>query len=368
MSPLERKAVLVPEVTAGRPLHVLVVEDDLDARSNFTDLLELDGHSVRTAASASEVLAHPDLAAFEAVLLDWTLPDGNAGMLLPDVRRRAPEADVFIITGRGDLGSAVTALREGAADYLLKPIDPDALRTALARVTAARQAREDQQKRLAAVGQMVSVVSHESKNELAVIHMATELLEELLMGKGPVEALRAETSEAVKLIRQAEGNLLRLLEDVRGYAAPVVLDRRPCDLRRIWRAAWERTAAKHEGPGAILNDGPADSPLVAPVDGFRVGQIFRNLFENSLTAKEGPVRVEVSCREGAGALEISVRDDGPGLSAEQRRRLFEPFYTTKATGTGLGMAVVRRIIEAHGGAIEARDGGAGAEFVITLPR
>ncbi len=82
--------------------------------------------------------------------------------------------------------------------------------------------------------------------------------------------------------------------------------------------------------------------------------------------------MELTCHEadlgGRPALRVAVRDNGPGLTEEQRRRIFEPFYTTKAHGTGLGMAIARRIIEAHGGTIAVGGAGPGAEFVITLPR
>lgn len=69
------------------------------------------------------------------------------------------------------------------------------------------------------------------------------------------------------------------------------------------------------------------------------------------------------------AIRVALRDNGPGLSSEQRRNLFEPFYTTKTQGTGLGMAIARRIVEAHGGSIVAGGiGGPGAEILIILPR
>jgi signal transduction histidine kinase len=69
------------------------------------------------------------------------------------------------------------------------------------------------------------------------------------------------------------------------------------------------------------------------------------------------------------ALCVAVRDNGPGLNAEQRRRIFEPFFTTKTKGTGLGMAIAKRIVEAHGGRLAVGTGtGPGAEIILTLPR
>ena len=88
---------------------------------------------------------------------------------------------------------------------------------------------------------------------------------------------------------------------------------------------------------------------------------------------KNPVRVEVTCSEavlaGRPGVRVAVRDNGPGLNPEQRRRIFEPFYTTKTKGTGLGMAIAKRIVDAHGGRIALADGpGPGAEILLTLPR
>jgi signal transduction histidine kinase len=102
-------------------------------------------------------------------------------------------------------------------------------------------------------------------------------------------------------------------------------------------------------------------------------QVFRNVLENALAACRDPVEVTVTAAadtlDGQPALLVSVRDNGPGLNAEQRKRIFEPFYTTKTKGTGLGMAIAKRIVEAHGGRIAVGPGtGRGAEILLLLPR
>jgi signal transduction histidine kinase len=104
-----------------------------------------------------------------------------------------------------------------------------------------------------------------------------------------------------------------------------------------------------------------------------MGQVFRNILDNALNAGAEPARVEITCTgaelDGQPAIRVAVRDNGPGLSPESRRRIFEPFFTTKTRGTGLGMAITRRIVEAHGGRIAVGEGGdPGAEIIITLPR
>ncbi len=108
-------------------------------------------------------------------------------------------------------------------------------------------------------------------------------------------------------------------------------------------------------------------------DRFHLKQVFRNLLENALAAGGSPPRVEVACSPvtlgGREAVRVVVRDNGPGFTAEARQKLFEPFFTTKVRGTGLGLPICKRVVEAHGGRIETGAGaGPGAEIVITLPR
>jgi PAS domain S-box-containing protein len=124
------------------PFTVLVVDDDPDTRVNLRDILELDGYDVEAAGTAAEALARDDWDRYGAVLLDRRLPDGTAEELLPVLRERAPEAAVVVVTGHADVRAAIEAFRLGAADYALKPVDPDELRTRLGRIAGHHKARE----------------------------------------------------------------------------------------------------------------------------------------------------------------------------------------------------------------------------------
>src|SRR5438309_4583009 len=124
---------------AVAPMDILVIEDDADARANLRDILELDGHRVATAGTAGEALGRDDLPGFGAVVLDRRLPDATADELLPKLTGVAPEAAVIVVTGYADLQGAIAALRQGATDYILKPLNPDALRASLGRVAERRR-------------------------------------------------------------------------------------------------------------------------------------------------------------------------------------------------------------------------------------
>ncbi len=108
------------------------------------------------------------------------------------------------------------------------------------------------------------------------------------------------------------------------------------------------------------------------VDVNALEQVFRNILENAIAACPDPGEIVIRCTattlERQEAVRVVVRDNGPGFDAEVKRNIFEPFYTTKTKGTGLGMAIARRIVEAHGGLIAVSDRSPGAELQLTIPR
>jgi PAS domain S-box-containing protein len=235
-------------------------------------------------------------------------------------------------------------------------------------ITALKQAQESklQAERLAAIGQMVTGLAHESGNALARSQACLEMLALEVQD-------RPAALEMLGRIQNAQDHLQQLYDEVRNYAAPLKLEREPCRLDAAWRQAWANLAVRRQGREATLREECAGVDLRCTADAFRLEQVFRIVLENALAACRDPVELTVRCSEasleGRPAVLVAVRDNGPGLNAEQRRRIFEPFYTTKTKGTGLGMAIAQRIAEAHGGKIAVgQDPRPGAEILITLPR
>ena len=228
---------------------------------------------------------------------------------------------------------------------------------------AQRQALQTE--RLATIGQVAAGLAHEGRNALQRIQACLSLV-----------ALRSrDNPEALDLLnraQQAQDDLQHLFEDVRSYS--VNLEPRPvaADLAAVWREAWADVTALRGQGTAELREETTETDRTCHIDPFQIKRVFRNLFENALGAAADPVRVVVRCRAASlgdrPALEASVRDNGPGFAPAQRGRLFEPFFTTKTHGTGLGLAICQRIVQAHGGRIEAGEAGPGAEIIIALPR
>src|SRR5262249_49355672 len=157
---------------------------------------------------------------------------------------------------------------------------------------------------------------------------------------------RPEAMELIGRMQKAQDHLRQLYEDVRGYAAPLKLEREVWDVSAVSRQAWDNLAVQRQGRQIVFKTNTDSADLECCVDQSRLEQVFRNIFENALAACTDPVEIEVSCRDemlaGRPALRIAVRDNGPGLKPEVRQRIFDPFFTTKTKGTGLGMAIAKR--------------------------
>jgi PAS domain S-box-containing protein len=223
-----------------------------------------------------------------------------------------------------------------------------------------------QSARLAAIGQVMAGLSHESRNALQRGLAASEMLLRRVGDQPKIMSLLQE-------VRKAQEDLQRVYEGVQSYAAPIRLDIKEQDVAACWRAAWHDLAQRRALKHASLTEVTDGADTRCAVDAFWLKNVFRNLFENSLAACPAPVTVSVTCEsdsvDGMPAVGIHVVDNGPGVSQEEATAIFQPFYTTKTKGTGLGLPIVRRIVEAHGGTIDvAHSEGPGLELLLRLPK
>ena len=210
------------------------------------------------------------------------------------------------------------------------------------------QERALQAERLAAIGQMVTGLAHESRNALQ-------------RAQAGMDVLALDVPESQKPIVDKVGaaitHVYRLYDEVRDYAAPIQLQIEPISLQTVWDRAWRAVVETSEISVGLQVVVSSDVDLVCEVDPYRIEQVFRNIFENALavSADGDVITVDALRNEGRNRIELTVTDSGPGFSSEQKANVFEPFYTTKQRGTGLGMAIVARIVEEHRGEIEIRD-------------
>jgi two-component system sensor histidine kinase HydH len=209
----------------------------------------------------------------------------------------------------------------------------------------ALEAKAVRDERLVALGGMSSVLAHEIRNPLASLKGHAQLLVEGLEGKPKAKAERVVT-EAVRL----EVLTTSLLDFVRD--GPI--ERKETTARELV----DRALADLDKSRVEVSI--AESAALS-VDAERLARAIHNLVDNALKADEG--KIELSVDRDV----ITVRDHGPGIPPSERARIFEPFVTTRTRGTGLGLAVARRIAEQHGGSLEGENHpGGGAVFTLKL--
>ncbi len=239
-------------------------------------------------------------------------------------------------------------------------------------VTEQREAEEALRRADERKNEFLAVLSHELRSPLAPISNSIFLLEKL-PSKSP------GATRARQVIRRQTEHLTRLIEDLldvtRISRGKVQLQRRVVDLRDPVRRTCEDHRSTFEQGGLELSLDFPIAPVWANVDPTRVAQVVGNLLTNAGKFTPAGGSVTVRLRGHGDVAELSVRDTGVGIQAEQLRRMFEPFAQEERSlartrgGLGLGLALSRGLVELHGGAIAARSEGPGkgAEFVVTLP-
>lgn len=219
--------------------------------------------------------------------------------------------------------------------------------------------------RLAAIREFSSGLAHETGNALQRSQACLEMLADLVRGQGRAMHLVAR-------IQDAQDHLIKLYEKVREYAAPLKLNREPVGLKALLNSAWKDLQPLHSGCNPVLQVMSNGYDGNWSVDAAHMQRVLHHLLDNALAASlPSPcIRASFSIVPGDPRhLRLSIRDNGPGLTVEQRQRLFTPFFTTKAHAVGLGLALATRIVEEHGGTIElgSKADEAGAEFIVSLP-
>lgn len=235
------------------------------------------------------------------------------------------------------------------------------IRAQVETISAAR-ARLAQSEKLAALGQLATAIAHEVRNPLAVIRSAAQGLGE----SAPPED--AEAHRACAFITAEIDRLSNVITSLLAFARPPQLEPRAVRVGALFdRALLLAGDDLAESGIRVSRHDPGDVPPVR-ADPDLVCQVLLGLLANATAVVPSGGEITLEARAANDSVELAVADSGPGVAPELRERVFEPFFTTRARGTGLGLAVARQIVEAHGGRIDVVDRPqGGARFVICLP-
>jgi len=233
--------------------------------------------------------------------------------------------------------------------------------------------------RLSYVGMLAAGLAHEIRNPLSAMKMNLQMVEQELDAataseSAPTMNVGGGSAEVRELLRESTVQIDRLNDLVTqflSYARPARLELRPSDLNRVVRETVHFLQAE-AGNRNVRTDLALDPHLPSvPLDETQVRQALLNIYRNAFEALDsrggGTVRARTSVSNG-GPVRLVIEDDGPGVPVDRLERIFTAFFSSKPGGTGLGLPVVQRIVEGHGGSIMVESPpGMGARFVLSFP-
>jgi signal transduction histidine kinase len=224
--------------------------------------------------------------------------------------------------------------------------------------------RRAQADRILAMQTMSAGLAHEVRNPLNAALLQLELLERRLHRTGDDPKLIEPTELAQKEIER----LTTLLNEFLVFARPPELHPQEHDVVALVRQVvdLERVTAEQHGVALAMEAEPAQ--VLAEIDVAKVHQLVLNLIRNACEAVAPGGHVTAGVQVDDARCLIRVSDDGPGIPDDVAPRIYEPFFSTKEGGTGLGMSIVHSLVSLHGGSIDLRTGPGGTTFEVTIPR
>ena len=208
--------------------------------------------------------------------------------------------------------------------------------------------------RFSAIGRVTAMVAHDVRGPLNVVSQAAEMLE---LNKG-------DPSRMLQLIRENTERALSILNELRENTKDIALTRRETDVDLLVR----KTINEMMIPESITTSIDSDGQSMILLDPDYMRRVFSNIITNAVEAMPDGGRLKMTIRNLPTRVEVDVTDTGIGIPAEIQDKLFDMFTSTKPKGTGLGLALCKRVVQAHGGEITFKtERGKGTCFTISLP-
>ncbi|RKI50866.1 hybrid sensor histidine kinase/response regulator [Corallococcus sp. AB004] len=375
-------------------LRVLLVDDGMADRLAVSRALARDPDmkwEVVPVSSAEDALAYLSANAVDAMLLDYHLPGMNGVSMLQKLAELAlPRVPaVVVLTGSGNERVAVDAMKAGAQDYLVKEaFSPERLRRSLrAAVDTMRMTRELEERRLRAEraeaaarealavrDELFSLATHDLKGPLQIMTLNAQVLRRQIPAAAMTPALETRLGHIVRAAHRMGELIDHFLEVTRGQERP--LKREPMDLLAMVRGKvreLEANASRH-----FVLEVPDGRDFTGEWDAHALERVLENLMGNAVkySAAGSTVTVHLTVEEGETQqfVLLAVTDQGIGIPAADLPFVFERFHRGRnvsqdVSGSGVGLASARRMVELHGGTLAVRSvEGQGSTFTVRLPR
>jgi len=352
----------------GQGIHALVVDDQFQPVAAIdpgrNDVLRRCAHHLNE--GGERVYTRPTDAEAAGAMpsrLCYTCPIERQGELLGGLilhKELDPVGDVFAALNRSMTWTVV------ATQAVLLVVLGLVAWSAQRAIAHAERARAEDE-RLTALGNLVAGIAHEIRNPLNTIGLTCRYLERYVGQACEKPECRAEFNRNFEIVASEVGRLTRTLDDFLLLAKPTDLSLVDCDIESIVDDALALFGRELADAGIRLERHRLES-LHADADRDRLLQVFSNLIKNGIQAMGDGGTLSVTSTRGNGRASVAFADTGPGIGADARHRIFEPYYSTKRSGLGLGLSLSSKIVTAHGGTIDVgSQPGGGAVFTVTLP-
>ena len=345
---------------------VLVVDDNEQNTELLASKLETDGYETYTAYDGPEALEKVERFTPDLILLDIMMPkmDGYEVCRRLKAGEKTRHIPVIMVTARGEVEDKILGLDTGAEDYICKPCSLAEISARVRSILHTRelQIRLGEMEKLAALGQMVDGIAHEVRNPLMVIggmarHIKEKVTDEQVHGH-------------INLIIREVERLERMVERIDEYKRSQVSILKKEDINEVIKEIVneiEEDAASRKEIGIKLS--LMQKPPLLLIDKANFKKAVLNILQNSVDAIDKKGRIEIlSAPSKDGYIEIVIKDTGCGINAKELKDVFNPFYTSKMAGAGLGLTIAHKIIQDHKGGvtIESQEG-KGTVVSIKLP-
>ena len=366
---------------------IVLVDDEAAFRDTIARRLGKRNIEVFQAAGGAECLEIMKTQSPDVVVSDVKMPGMDGMELLKILKEKYPDVEVMLLTGHACTADGVAGIKDGAFDYLCKPVEFEHLLSkigqACEQVRLRKEKREEQEfkekmaqqmivtERLAALGTLATGVAHEINNPLAVIRESAGWMS-MIVAKEPDMPRKADIEKALDKIEKGVERAKRITHQLLGFVQKKDSALASVDLAELAEETVRLTAREAANKDVeIIEEIVENADTVVYSDPYQLRQVLLNLVSNAISAAQAEGKVTIRIQGEKNLVRISVEDDGEGIPPENIKKIFEPFFTTKAPGkgTGLGLFVSRGIAERLGGKLTVESSvGQGAVFTVELPR